>query len=60
MILYCLDWHDVFVDGIGYIYSHESVEGELTAVFHNSGYKVNTEFNGYAYDIIYDLTNQEQ
>jgi acyl-CoA hydrolase/RimJ/RimL family protein N-acetyltransferase len=32
----------------------------MLAIFHNSGYKVNTEFDGYAYDITYDLTRQEQ
>jgi acyl-CoA hydrolase len=28
----------------------------MLAIFHNSGYKVNTEFDGYAYDITYDLS----
>jgi hypothetical protein len=32
----------------------------MLAIFHNSGYKVNTEFDGYAYDITYDLTKQKQ
>ena len=32
----------------------------MLAIFHNSGYKVNTEFDGYAYDITFDLTKQEQ
>lgn len=32
----------------------------MLAIFHNSGYKVNTEFDGYAYDITYDLTDKEQ
>ncbi|MBN1804273.1 MAG: GNAT family N-acetyltransferase [Sedimentisphaerales bacterium] len=31
----------------------------MLAIFHNSGYKVNTEFDGYAYDITYDLTKQD-
>jgi len=31
----------------------------MLAIFHNSGYKVNTEFDGYAYNITYDLTKQE-
>ena len=31
----------------------------MLAIFHNSGYKVNTEFDGYAYDVTYDLTKQE-
>jgi len=31
----------------------------MLAIFHNSGHKVNTEFDGYAYDITYDLTDQE-
>ena len=31
----------------------------MLAIFHNSGYKVNTEFDGYAYDITYDLTGRE-
>lgn len=31
----------------------------MLAIFHNSGYKVNTEFDGYAYDITYDLTKHE-
>ncbi len=32
----------------------------MLAIFHNSGYKVNTEFDGYTYDIKYDLTGHEQ
>jgi acyl-CoA hydrolase/RimJ/RimL family protein N-acetyltransferase len=32
----------------------------MLTIFHNSGYKVNTEFDGYAYDITYDLTKQKQ
>ncbi len=32
----------------------------MLAIFHNSGYKVNTDFDGYTYDIKYDLTRQEQ
>jgi RimJ/RimL family protein N-acetyltransferase len=28
----------------------------MLAVFHNSGYKVNTEFDGDVYSITYDLT----
>ncbi len=32
----------------------------MLAIFHNSGYMVNTEFDGYAYDITYDLTKQEK
>jgi len=28
----------------------------MLAIFHNSGYKVNTEFDGYAYDVTFDLT----
>jgi len=32
----------------------------MLAIFHNSGYKVNTKFDGYAYDITYGLTKQEQ
>ncbi len=32
----------------------------MLAIFHNSGYKVNTEFDGYAYDITFDLTKREQ
>jgi acyl-CoA hydrolase len=32
----------------------------MLAIFHNSGYKVNTEFDGYAYDITYDLTKREK
>jgi acyl-CoA hydrolase/RimJ/RimL family protein N-acetyltransferase len=31
----------------------------MLSIFHNSGYKVNTEFDGYAYDITYDLTKQK-
>jgi len=31
----------------------------MLAVFHNSGYKVNTEFDGDVYNISYDLTKQE-
>jgi RimJ/RimL family protein N-acetyltransferase len=32
----------------------------MLAVFHNSGYKVNTEFDGDVYSITYDLTKQEK
>jgi len=32
----------------------------MLAIFHNSGYKVKTEFDGHAYDITYDLTKQEE
>jgi len=32
----------------------------MLAVFYNSGYKVNTEFDGEVYSIAYDLTKQEQ
>jgi len=32
----------------------------MLAVFHNSGYKVNTEFDGEVYSITYDLTKQEK
>jgi len=32
----------------------------MLAIFHNSGYKVNTEFDGYTYDVTYDLTDKEQ
>jgi RimJ/RimL family protein N-acetyltransferase/acyl CoA:acetate/3-ketoacid CoA transferase beta subunit len=31
----------------------------MLTVFHNSGYKVNTEFDGEAYSITYDLTREE-
>jgi len=31
----------------------------MLAIFHNSGYKINTKFDGYAYDITYDLTKSE-
>jgi acyl-CoA hydrolase len=31
----------------------------MLAIFHNSGYKVNTEFDGDVYNISYDLTKQE-
>jgi hypothetical protein len=31
----------------------------MLAIFHNSGYKINTTFDGYAYDINYDLTKNE-
>jgi acyl-CoA hydrolase/RimJ/RimL family protein N-acetyltransferase len=30
----------------------------MLAVFHNSGYKVNTEFDGEVYDVTYDLTQK--
>jgi len=30
------------------------------ALAHRIEYKINTEFNNYAYDITYDLTKQEQ
>lgn len=32
----------------------------MLAIFHNSGYKVNTEFDGDVYSITYDLTEQEK
>jgi acyl-CoA hydrolase/RimJ/RimL family protein N-acetyltransferase len=32
----------------------------MLAIFHNSGYKVNTEFDGDVYSITYDLTKQEK
>jgi RimJ/RimL family protein N-acetyltransferase len=32
----------------------------MLVIFNNSGYKVNTEFDGYTYDIKYDLTGHEQ
>jgi RimJ/RimL family protein N-acetyltransferase len=31
----------------------------MLAIFHNSGYKINTKFDGHAYDITYDLTKSE-
>ncbi|OHB75138.1 MAG: 4-hydroxybutyrate CoA-transferase [Planctomycetes bacterium RBG_16_55_9] len=31
----------------------------MLAIFHNSGYKINTTFDGDAYDITYDLTKDE-
>jgi len=31
----------------------------MLAIFHNSGYKINTEFDGDAYDITYDLIKPE-
>jgi RimJ/RimL family protein N-acetyltransferase len=31
----------------------------MLAIFHNSGYKINTKFDGYAYDITYDLAKSE-
>jgi acyl-CoA hydrolase len=36
------------------------VNKPMLAVFHNSGYKVNTEFDGEVYSITYDLDDQEQ
>jgi len=30
----------------------------MLTIFHNSGYKVNTEFDGDAYHISYDLMNR--
>ena len=32
----------------------------MLAVFHNSGYKVNTEFDGDVYNITYDLANRDE
>jgi hypothetical protein len=32
----------------------------MLAIFHNSGYKVNTEFDGEAYSISYDLNRQQE
>jgi RimJ/RimL family protein N-acetyltransferase len=31
----------------------------MLTIFHNSGYKINTEFDGETYDITYDLTRDE-
>jgi len=31
----------------------------MLTIFHNSGYKVNTEFDGEVYNITYDLTKAE-
>jgi len=31
----------------------------MLAIFLNSGYKINTKFDGYAYDVTYDLTKSE-
>jgi hypothetical protein len=31
----------------------------MLTIFHNSGYKVNTEFDGEVYNITYDLTGKE-
>ena len=31
----------------------------MLAIFHNSGYNINTTFDGYAYDITYDLKKSE-
>jgi GNAT superfamily N-acetyltransferase len=31
----------------------------MLAIFHNSGYKINTKFDGDAYDITYDLTEKK-
>ncbi|UCD00201.1 MAG: GNAT family N-acetyltransferase [Phycisphaerales bacterium] len=31
----------------------------MLTIFHNSGYKINTEFDGETYDITYDLTKDE-
>lgn len=36
------------------------VNKAMLAVFHNSGYKVNTEFDGDVYSISYDLNKQQQ
>jgi hypothetical protein len=32
----------------------------MLAIFHNSGYKVNTEFDGEAYSVEFDLTHKER
>ncbi len=32
----------------------------MLAIFHNSGYKVNTEFDGEVYSVTYDLTEKER
>jgi len=32
----------------------------MLAIFHNSGYRVNTEFDGEVYNITYELTNKDQ
>jgi L-amino acid N-acyltransferase YncA len=32
----------------------------MLAIFHNSGYKVNTEFDGEVYSITYVLTKQDK
>jgi acyl-CoA hydrolase len=36
------------------------VNKPMLAIFHNSGYKVNTEFDGEAYSVEFDLTHKEQ
>jgi RimJ/RimL family protein N-acetyltransferase len=32
----------------------------MLAIFHNSGYKVNTEFDGEVYSVTYDLAEKER
>lgn len=36
------------------------VNKPMLAIFHNSGYKVNTEFDGEAYSVEFDLTHKER
>jgi len=31
----------------------------MLAIFYNSGYKVNTEFDGEVYNVTYDLTGKD-
>ncbi|MHC4533275.1 MAG: hypothetical protein ACYS6K_04920 [Planctomycetota bacterium] len=43
-----------------FVIEFEASLESMLAIFNNSCYKVNTEFDGYAYDITFDLTKQEQ
>ena len=36
------------------------VNKPMLAIFHNSGFKVNTEFDGEAYSIVFDLTKEQK
>jgi len=47
---------------LGLVFVHKGLSSNklMLAIFRNSGYKVNIEFDGEVYNIRYDLTEQEQ
>jgi acyl-CoA hydrolase len=47
--------------GVKHLYAKVlPINRPMLAIFHNSGYKVNTEFDGEAYSISYDLNRQQE